>query len=57
MPQIEDAIIEIKSNKIMITRGEASLSILMDSQFWKNEENRKVMFQLYPELKKLVEIQ
>lgn len=56
MNQIKDAKIEIKSNMIYITKGDASLSISIKSQFWKNEENRKVMFDIYPELKNITEL-
>ncbi len=56
MNQITDAKIEIKSNIIYITKGDASLSISMESKFWKNEENRKVMFEIYPELKRITDL-
>ncbi len=56
MNQIKDAKIVIESGTIFITKDETTLSIIMDSQFWKNEENRKVMYEIYPDLKSLLEI-
>ena len=56
MNQIKDAKIEIKSKMIIISKEDATLHISTESQFWKKEENRKIMYEIYPELKKILHI-
>ena len=52
MNTIKNAKIEVSSDFIYITKDEATLTIKIESPFWKNEENRNTMYAIYPELKK-----